>query len=229
MSSFSNDMQPETESPQRFANDQLFEDEYNKLFAVQASLKNKLAPLFREHRRLRAILLRVPESSISIDDIDVRGHIHKPPPNMHDFLRWRPLANSSSDENEYKPINLKLRNKLRLLHAMEFDICSMEMEIGELEWRNRVLRDRLRTTERTRRNATVVIIDLEDEPEDEPMKSAQSVEDHRETSREMSKMNGEESTDEQGTENMREKYKTTVEERTDEENNVEHYMMAAEA
>ncbi|KAL9003713.1 MAG: hypothetical protein Q9188_003436 [Gyalolechia gomerana] len=262
--SSSNAMQPQTSSAPPYDNDPVFEDEYNSLFAIQASMKTNLAPLFRENRRLQAIFLRVPESSISDDDIDVRTRI--PPPNMHDLLPWKPSENSSKNKDEHKPMDLKQRNKMRLLHAMETDIRSMEGEIRELEWRNRGLRERLRTSEWRERNATVVI-DLEDESEDEPMETvesvedrerameiireragelAQSVEDHRESSREMSKMNVEERldaensggkgkskmekrTDEHHAENIGKKYKATVEEGTDEDKGGENHKKAAVA
>ncbi|KAL8933166.1 MAG: hypothetical protein Q9216_006492 [Gyalolechia sp. 2 TL-2023] len=251
--SSSNAAQPQTSSAPPYDNDPVFQEEYDSLFAIQSSMKIELAPLFRENRHLQATILGIPESAISIDDIDVRRRI--PPPNMQqNLLPWKSSQDSGNDEDEHQPRDQKQRNKMRLLHAMETDIRSLENEIRALEWRNRTLRDRLRALERRQRNDHVVI-DLEDDPEDKLVESVESVEDQMramnvireraeqlarrgekrsERSREISKMNVEDSTDDENSEEKGkkktrkssdehdipptgEKYKTTMEEGTDED------------
>lgn len=200
--------QPLNPSTRPLENEQAFDTEYDRLFTIQSSMKGRLGPLMREHRRLQANFLEIPEPEISDDLVDI--NIKKPAPSMYNLLDWRPTGNtSSSNEDEHtknKPADHKQRNRMMLLRAIRSDIAVMEGEIREFEWRNRVLRERIR------RRDVPMVIDLQDEPEERPLVTVEDREQAMEAIRRLAR-----SLEGRRERNRDERYKTTVEEATDED------------
>lgn len=100
---------------------------YNPLLAEQTLLKTRLASLFCENRRVRALFYKIPESDISIDSLDFREN--KNAPQLKDLLS----PGDSDEAKEGKERDEWLLNNKKILGAIEIDIASMEDEIKALE------------------------------------------------------------------------------------------------
>ncbi|KAL8929289.1 MAG: hypothetical protein Q9208_001372 [Pyrenodesmia sp. 3 TL-2023] len=117
-----------------------FESAYTSLLASQFELKAKLSLLYRENRRLRALLASVPASSIPISTLDLRTD--------KDAAQLENLVDPSEQEDyDSGKINAETFNEKRVLGAIEIDCASLEDEIEVMEKENETLRKKERQRE----------------------------------------------------------------------------------
>ena len=134
--------------------DKRFEREYDRLFGIQTQLKEHLAKLYIEHRRLCAKYNKIPESQITNEDIDVRSN--KDAPKMENLL---PVGSSGDGK---PPKDERTLNRLRILGAIDIDINSLDDECEELERRNERIKNALRASEQEEK-ARPTVVDMGDE------------------------------------------------------------------
>ncbi|KAL8760816.1 MAG: hypothetical protein Q9184_003020 [Pyrenodesmia sp. 2 TL-2023] len=117
-----------------------FASAYATLLASQSELKASLSLLYRENRRLRALLASVPESSIPISTLDVRDD--KDAPQLKNLV-----DPSEQDDYDSGKMDAETFNGRRILGAIEIDCESLGDEIEVMEKENEMLRKKERERE----------------------------------------------------------------------------------
>ncbi|KAL8898911.1 MAG: hypothetical protein Q9207_006463 [Kuettlingeria erythrocarpa] len=140
-----------------------FESAYPGLLFTQAALKDQLALLFRENRRLRALLADIPASSIPIAELDNR--VNKNAPQLKTLVDPADL-----EAYEDGKMDAETFNGRKILGAMDIDCVSLEGEIEEMEEDNERMRRKVRRREQKRRGEWKGgdnIVDMVEDAEDE--------------------------------------------------------------